>query len=336
MDLSRVQICDRFGLRAASFDAVSPLLSCKPVADRGRIIYPLAPKDEFVLGCARVHGASFCGDNKNIHTLPFHRFLCLRFITSSLQETVLEINQRYLANGFDSRYLGKLFAWFVKRLPEPVRAAVKRKLPESAEETEMVRTLLKVIGILWAYDNPQWVDGFFEYFHNHEAKKIFELALTTKGTRDEKQLIIEELLRVQWQAHPIDLYECLLYDLGVMTEKDWAYYKSVLLPSDAKAYEEARNETTSAFITREGMKPHFDEMRKFMACALEKKIHGLLRLNDGRSLGTSIAAYTKLVEMEGGGGSTSEGYFSGIRIGSVHHPGGDEAVDQDGAKAAEK
>ena len=335
MDLSRVQICDRFGLRAASFDAVSQFISCTPVPVRGVVVYPLTPKDEFILGCARVHGASFGGENNEIHTLPFHRFLCLRFLTSSVKETIIEIEQRNLATSRFSRvYLGHLASWFAKRLPAVLRPIVKKKRADTAEEEAMLRTLLKVLGIEWTYDNPQWIDDLFKPFPDHEARKIFELTLTTKGTREEKQAALEELLRFQWGAHPLDMYEGVFYDRGTMSDADWNYYISVLLPSDAKAYEAARVETTNAFIIREGMKPHFEEMRRYMAVELEKKIHGLFRINDSKAIGSHVAAYAKLASMEGGGGSTTEGYFSGIRIGTEHHPGGDETAGQEEKKAA--
>lgn len=335
MDLSRVQICDRFGLRAASFDAVSHLITCKPIPKHGLVVYPLTAKDEFILACARVHGSSFSNGNNEIHVLPFHRFLCLRFLTSSIHETMIEIEQRNLATSrFDKRYLGRLAAGFSKNLPAQLKIIVKKKRVESAEEEMMFRILLEVLGIEWAYDNPQWIDDLFKPFPDHEARKIFELALTTKGTREEKQAVIEELLRLQWGAHPLDLYEGMFYDRGAMSDADWAYYKSILLPSDAKAYESARSETTSAFIIREGMKPHFEEMRRYMAVELEKKIHGLFKLNDSKAIGSHVAAYAKLASMEGGTGSTTDGYFSGIRIGTEHHPGGDEAAGQEDKKAA--
>lgn len=296
--ITRVKICEKYEISPATFDAVSPLLQAKPKPKHGRILYRIDKRDDFILRCARNHIASFSGSKKtSMRTLPFYRFLCLKFLTTPPDEALSEIRQRNLASSrFRLNYYKRLQGRFVQRVPEELRETVKKRAAPTKKQQGAYEMLLNVLGVITAYNFPLWIDNFFSFIGDARTKTTIEAIMTTRGSRMEHQSALEELSSQKWKHVALDLYASLFYDLGHLSEEDWRYYLGVLLPTETRAKKMARGMTTSELVVREGTKPHFQETLKAVAVGLEKKILGTLAMKgeDFKKLHQLVGMYSKV------------------------------------------
>jgi len=301
--ITRVQISEKYKISQATFTAVRPLLQAKEKAKNGRLFFDINPRDDFVLRCARNHIASFGGEGRdNTHILPFHRFLCLKFITTPQKEAVAEIHQRGLTTSkFGIGYYKKLEKRFLSKVPKEIRSTVKRRDEPSKKQLRAYEMFLNVIGVITAYNYPTWVDKFFSVLADTRTKGIIETILTTQGNRADHQTAMEELSGEEWKNVALDLYESLFYDTGFMSDRDWKYYASIILPTEKRAKMLARSMTTDELRIQEGSNAHFQETLQLVARKLEKKIRGALALRgDGfKQLHQLINMYTNVGKSTG-------------------------------------
>jgi len=296
--ITRVQICEKYGISPATFNEVQDLLKAKPQAKHGRILYKIDPRDDFILRCAKNHIYSFGGSGReNGHILPFHRFLCLKFLTTPQKEAVAEIHQRNLASPkFGLGYYKKLEKRFLSRIPKELKDTVKKRKAPSAKQKGAYEMLLRVIGVIVPYSNPLWMDNFFSFLGDAKTKNIIESVVTTRGTRADHQAAMEELSGQQWKNVALDLYMSVFYDIAPMTERDWRYYLGIILPTERKAKSKARGMTTGELRIREGKEPHFQETLRIVAVDLEKKILATLAMKgEGfKHVHQHLNSYTKV------------------------------------------
>jgi hypothetical protein len=318
--ITRVQICDDYKISPVTFNAVRHLLKAKETSKHGRLFYSIDNRDDFVLRCARNHIASFGGKGRdNAHILPFHRFLCLKFLTTPQQEAVNEIYQRNLATPkFGLGYYKKLRQRFVARIPKELRALVKKRGEPSKKQRGVYEMLLNVIGVITPYNFPVWMDNFFSFLGDPRTKNVVETVITTRGSRADHQRALDELSGQQWRNTALDLYASVFYDVADLSEEDWRYYLSVILPTEKRAKGSARNMSTGELRVQEGANPHFQETLHFVAVGLEKKIKGTMAMKGEafKQLHQLIGMYTKIgmatgdVERPNAGGT----FFQNISI----------------------
>ena len=296
--ITRVKICEKYGITPATFDAIRHLLRAKPSPKHGRLLYDIGDRDDFVLRCARNHVASFGGSGRdNAHVLPFHRFLCLKFLTTPQNEAVSEIYQRNLVTDrFGIGYYKKLGTRFAKRVPHELRDLVKKQGAPSGKQKGAYEMFLNVIGVITAYNFPLWMDNFFSFIGNVKMKNIVETIVTTRGTRVDHQLALEEFSGQQWKNVALDLYMSVFYDIGFMSDEDWRYYTSIVLPTERRSKNAARAMTTNELRVQEGTNPHFQETLRTVAVGLEKKILGTMAMKGEafKQLHQLIGMYAKI------------------------------------------
>jgi hypothetical protein len=129
---------------------------------------------------------------------------------------------------------------------------------------------------------------------------------------------MEELSGQQWKNVALDLYMSIFYDINPMSDADWKYYLSIILPTEKRAKFGAKSMTTGELRVQEGSNPHFNETFTFVATELEKKIRGTMAMKgEGfKQLHQLIGMYTKIgmatgdVERPQTGGS----FFQNISI----------------------
>jgi hypothetical protein len=301
--ITRFQIGEEYGISQATFDCVRHLLIAKETGKHGRHLYDIGDRDDFVLRCARNHISSFGGEGcDNAHVLPFHRFLCLKFLTTPQKEALSEIYQRRLTTDrFGLGYYKKLEKRFVARVPKELRATVKKRAIPTKKQMGAYEMFLNVIGVVTAYNHPLWLDNFLSFLRNAEMKVVVESVLTTRGRRRDHQLALDELSGQQWKEVALDLYTSIFYDIGVMSEADWRYYLSIILPSEKKSKILSRNMTTAELRMQEGTNAHFQETLQLVAVKLQRKIRGTLALKGDtfKQLHQLINMYTGVGKLTG-------------------------------------
>ena len=317
--ITRVQISEKYGISQVTFDHVRHLLRANEQDKHGRTFYDIGKRDDFVLRCASNHIASFAMNAKNAHLLPFHRFLCLKFLTTPQKEALSEIYQRGLTTDkFGLRYYKQLEARFVSRVPKELRSLVKKRGEPTKKQKGAYEMLLNVIGVITPYNFPRWMDNYFSYIADANSKNIVETVFTTRGTRADHQRGLEELSGQQWMNVAVDLYLSVFYDLGYLSDEDWRYYLSIILPTEKRSKTLARRMTTDELRVREGSSPHFVETLRLTAVDLQRKMRGTLALKGDefkklhQALGTFINIGKETGDMDKP--NTQGTYFQNISI----------------------
>jgi hypothetical protein len=308
--ISQALICDKYKISPTTFVKVQHLLKAKEVEKHGRHLFDIQPRDDFVLRCARNHVASFGGTGKDTaRILPFHRFLCLKFLTTPAKEAISEIHQRNLATTrFGLNYYKKLRERFISRVPKELRPLAKKLGAPNKKQLGAYEMMLNVIGAAVPYEHPKWLDNLFAFIGDGRAKNILETILTSRGSRTDHQRALEELSSQQWQNFALDLYQSVFYDIAIMSEEDWKYYLSVIRPTEKYSRLSAKAMTTDAVRIKEGSDAHFKETMNMVAVDLEKKIRATMAMKgEGfKQLHQLIGTYTKI----------------GVATGDVERPSG--------------
>jgi hypothetical protein len=296
--ITSVKIWKKYGISPATFEAVRPLLQAKRKSKHGRLFFDIRERDDFVLRCARNHILSFGGKGKdNAHILPFYRFLCLKFLTTPNEEALSEIHERNLATPkFGLGYYKKLLTRFLKRIPEELRPLVKKKGEPTKKQKGAYEMLLNVLGVIVAYNYPVWMDNFFSFIGDARSKSVIEAIVTTRGSRVEHQLALEEMSGQQWKNVAFDLYRSMFYDVGCLSDEDWRYYLGIIYPTDRRAKSRARGMTTNELRVLEGTNPHFQETLRTIAVGLQKKMLGTMAMKgeEFKNLHQYLGMYTKI------------------------------------------
>jgi len=301
--LTRVQISEKYGISQATFNGIRHLLVSAEKSRHGRTFFDIGDRDDFVLRCACNHIASFgLGVNDHVRVLPFHRFLCLKFLTTPPDEAVTEIHQRNLtAPKFGVGYYKQLQKRFVSRVPKELRDLVKKQGVPTKKQRGMYEMLLNVIGVITPYNLPDWMDNLFTELVDPRVKTTLETVLTTRGSRADHQTGLEELSRRQWRNVALDLYTSVFYDVGSLSEEDWRYYLSVIHPSEKRPKILARRMTTVELRVKEGSNAHYQETLQVAAVDLQRRICAATELKGEafKQIHQVINTYTNIGKMTG-------------------------------------
>lgn len=297
--LTRAQICKKFKITSPTFDVIKGLLVAQPKSQHGNIFYKLNEKDALVLGCAKNHNESFRTATKGTSVLlPFHRFLCLRFLTTSLDDLMDEIRFRNLASHkLTKSVLTRMQGRFFRQLPKPLQTIARKKAPPSAKMTKTYDLMLQVLGIDTFYHEPMYLEGFFELIGDARIKQLVEAVFTTRGDKADHQKALEELAMYRWNDTAVDIYKSAFYDIYSMNENDWMHYWSFLKTSERKYKQRAREMTTAELKVQEGLKPHFREAMEMTAMNLQrmlKEAYDLGLSSDTKTLANLIGMFTKV------------------------------------------
>jgi hypothetical protein len=294
--LTRVQICKQYGLSSSTFDDVKPLLTTEPVPKCGNVFYDLSSHDDLVLRCAKNHPASFSVDEKAAtHTLPFHRFLALRFLTTSLDDIYDELLHRNLAtHRLKKEYLKRLRTTFLHNLPPELRAiAAKQEMPNELQ-TSRYRLMMQTIGIDLVYEAPMWLEDMFLLVGDPNIKRMVELVLTTRGLKNEHQAALEEMTGVHWKGLGVEMYKSLFYDIFSMSERDWVFYGDFLRPPERNEKLASRTMSTNELRVHTGLRPHFKETTELVLIKMQRRIADMFNLGiegDTNQLNHALRSY---------------------------------------------
>lgn len=301
--LTRVQISEKYRISQATFNGVRHLLVAVEQSKHGRTFFNIGDRDDFVLRCARNHIASFGLEVSN-HTrvLPFHRFLCLKFLTTPHDEAITEIYQRNLTTPkFGVDYYKHLERKFVLRAPKELKDLVRKRGVPTKKQRGMYEMLLNVIGVITPYNLPDWMDNLFTELVDPRAKTILETVLTTRGSRADHQIGLEDLSRRQWRNVALDLYTSVFYDIGSLSEEDWRYYLSIILPSEKQSKILAKRMTTGELRVKEGLNAYYQETLQVVAVDLQRRICATMALKGDafKQIHQIINTYTNIGKLTG-------------------------------------
>jgi len=272
--LTCAQIYKKYGLSSSTFVAIKHMLEAKETPQHGNVYYDLTKNDVVTLTCAQNHSASFKTDGQAVvHLMPFHRFLCLRFLTSSLDDTMDELRYRNLvSHRFKPQYLKKIHDRFIKRLPKSLRTIARKKKPPTRELKHQYDLMLRVLGIEMPYNNPLWIEAMFESVSDKRIKQLAETVFTTRGSKKEHQDTLAELTGYRWKDIGVDVYRTLFYDLYSMDDTDWEYYLGLLAPPERKAKKRASKMSTNELRVLEGVKPNFQAAMELVQINLQRLV----------------------------------------------------------------
>ena len=298
--LTRAQILKQFQLSPQTFEDVRKHLVAQPTPKHGNVFYALTPKDEIALTCARNHNASFCPTSPvaNTHVLPFHRFLCLRMLTTPLDDVLDELHYRQLiSDQLGKEYLRKTHGRFINQLPKVLRPIAKNRDEPPDELAETYNMMLEVLGIGALYEDPLWLELFFELVGDPAIKDKVETIFTTHGTMAEHQGSLEDQTSYCWHTTAIQIYKSMFYDTQPMSPADWRYYLKQLRVSERQHKNAARDMTTAEFNVREGLRPSFRETMEVAQLNVQRAINSLYDISldaNTKKLATMLGIYTKI------------------------------------------
>ena len=278
--LTRAQLIRKYGLKSQTFDAIRGSLEAQPQGRHGNVFYDLTENDKLAVECSRNHNYSFGSDDQSvIHVMPFHRFMCLRFLTTSLEDLLDEIHYRHLVSTkFGKEYLKKLHGRFIKRLPKSLQELAREKAEPPKDLVNQYRLMLEVLGLGMLYDEPLWLETYFELLGDSGVKALVETIFTTQGDVREQQKALEELTGYQWKERGVDIYKTMFYDVDPMNSSAWKYYESRLKVSERQRKQAALGMSTTEFCVREGIRPHFQGTMEVAQMNLQRAINGIYEL----------------------------------------------------------
>lgn len=319
--LTRSQICNEYKITPVTFGAIKHLLEAEGQSKHGNILYDLTPNDDLALACARNHNASFTGDGQVVvHLLPFHRFLCLRFLTVSLGDLMTEMQHRNMVSArLGHEYVKRLHGRFIRRIPKPLQDLAKKKDPPPAKLKKQYRLMLDVLGISVPYERPMWMELFFEFTGDPRVKQIVEAIFTTRGEKSEHQETLQLLTGHTWRDTSVDVYRTLFYDLYSMDEGDWTYYLSLLQVSERKYKMRASKMTTVELRVQESLKPDFQGTMELTARELSRAIGNKIRVGTDstkKELGLLIGLFERAGLGKGWepGGESQREFFPKVTV----------------------
>jgi hypothetical protein len=304
--LTKAQLCKKYQVDPQTFNDIRKHLDAQPIPKRGNVFYALTPGDEMALACARNHNHSFSSTkpHASMHVLPFHRFLSLRLITTPLDDILDELHYRHLVSDkLGKEYLKKTHGRFVNRLPKELRPVVRDLAEPPSDLEKAYSVMLEVLGIGAIYDDPIWLELYFDLVSDARVKDKVETIFTTHGEVGEQQRALEEQTGYCWQSTAIEIYKTMFYDINPMSDADWEYYLGQLRVSERQHKRAARDMTTTEFNVREGLKPSFRETMEVAQMNLQRAINNLYDISldaNTKKLATMLGIYTRL------GGATGE------------------------------
>jgi hypothetical protein len=275
-ELSRVRILTKYDLSSVSLDVLEGMGLLKGDFEykRGKAYLEVTKEDDFTLRCARNDLRSFPGT-----TLPFHRFLCLRFINTSIEEIQEEIFRLDLLPSrkvFTIAALKKIKAEFMKRLPKELSDLVKKgREPKNKTETARLDHFLTVLGVSAYYARPDLLEDLRSLM---PLKSTVDPFLTTACLDHEVSEALSKIVGEKVPDIAVSSYRIVFHAVGEMNDQAFEKYLTFVEPTRARMFREARRLTFQEFAAKRGLDVvEYQEVLKRLMMEKQKLI-----LNAGR------------------------------------------------------
>lgn len=253
------------------------LLKGDLAAKQGKVFLELTSHNDFVLRCAANDIHSFKFAQSDVPVLPYHRFLCLRFVNTSFQETYDELVGIGIINKFGAikkSTLSRYHAQFVRKCPVELREYIDSKTePIKKEPLRRFRLMLEVLGIQGYYDTPQCVEEM-SFFIDH--KEHLEPVLTTISTAEEVAEVFGKMANLTIPANLLGSYRTLFYAVHTMQPHDRSVYFASLPPKERHLRINAADMRIQEFVLKQGLDNIYeqrvllDELQKMARLSLAR------------------------------------------------------------------
>lgn len=263
--LSRSQVLTKYGISFKTYEALRKgnFLKGPVTYGSGKEFIEASEHNDFVLKSARNDIYSF-GNGLRGHsgghgggiTVPFHRFLLLRFMNTPAAETLEEMIQIGLIHP-DTRFrrteINRYYSRFVDRLPESLKKAIiAGNEPVKPDLKKQFHTMLKVLGIDAYYDHPEMIDQISFLV---KAKGTIEPILSTTSSADDVAELCCRLLHAPGRVtvEAIVAYRALFYAIHELPKHDLSAYKGIIPPDEKRSKAAAFGQTLTEYGARKGI-----------------------------------------------------------------------------------
>lgn len=344
------QILTEFGLRMSTLDFLLGTKQINP--DRfesrgGKEVIELTPDDIFILQCSRNsiynfgEGSVNKGKVRGIHPLPFHRFLLLRFITCTLEETYEEIFTRQLLPSkakYPIENLKEIKDRFLALCPDSIRPLIEQKeLQETSPDKEKFKIFLRAIDAEIFYDDPGTLS---QHLWLIPYRLRLEILLTTDNASEKVIRALFSLMNLSVKEEGINLYRRGLYSLHDLTSDDRAAYFKLLLPTERDLKTAAVGHTIAYLAMEQGLYEASEELeilREVKKRAMEAFLKsGRLKTPNGAQFNRHhLDTYLKALSMTEGKPGIPETKYS-VPVKLLHFNGRDystsDLIDEEQGK----
>lgn len=248
----RPQLCKEFGINERTLVSLETrdLLTLDWQNRHGLQVTSLSKEQAELLSCARNN--TFCFSGGKQVTVPFLRFLFLRFFQQPLEYIVQEMEDRNIWRA-DEKYLTDLREWFITRLPIPLQELAKAfKMPETDEEQRLFDHVLAICEIDLAYAHPEFVQSF-DFMSDYRLKQVVDAALVTRGSYTEVAAFLLETLDFKIAAEGLAFYAHMFLDLDLVNQTDFTAWFGGLKPSAREEIKLAQGQALDTYRVKSGL-----------------------------------------------------------------------------------
>lgn len=277
--LSRTALLKEYGLSDKTLRRLEyglKILTLPRVSGRGRVLYQVDGRADFILKLARNCPDSFSGFRP-----PFLRFLFLSFLTTPTEEIVDGLTDRGILNrAITVESVERIRTQFLRNLPTVIRKMVENgEEPETDAQEESIELLLGIWGISTIYNNPEYLDEY--YFANVNLLHFMNQLVWSHSASDEIKAGIMCYASGQQVVTPAGMswYKRIFHDQGFMREKDFQHYFQGLSPSVRAAYREALSISTEELVIRSELAHNSLRELHYFSRKLKTKVRELLDSN---------------------------------------------------------
>jgi hypothetical protein len=262
MELNKTQLLLRYDITLKTLDLLvsRDLFEGKFENKDGKRVINLTPKDEFTLESARNLISSFGigsvvkGSVKGIHPMPFHRFMVMRMVNTSVEELYEEIFQLDLLESkqkFPLKNLIKIRDRFISRLPDSMKDMVTEgRPPANDKEKEDLGLFLDIHSVKSFYDDPGRIESLMFLI---SVRKQVEVFLSTISTSEEIASALSSRLGFNLPGIYVNAYRLLFYSIYELSGEDMEVYLMSIVPTESRLKKSAMKMTVDRLVISQGM-----------------------------------------------------------------------------------
>ena len=279
---SKGQILSDYKISLRTFEDLigRSLVKGSPIARQGKVFIEITPHNDFIFRASANDIFSFKNIRADVPVLPYHRFLCLRFVNTSAQETFDELTSFGIISKTGSvkkSTLTRYYAQFARKCPVEIRRYVETKSePVKKEDHRLFRLFLDVLGISAYYDSPQCLDEF-SFFMEHRGH--LEPVMTTISTAEEVADVFGKMTGIPIPVELTAAYRVLFYSTHDMQEPDRHMYFSSFPAKERHLRTAAAESRIQEFVLKQGLDNVYeqrvllDELQKIAQLSLARASH---------------------------------------------------------------
>jgi hypothetical protein len=230
------------------------LLKGKPKAAKGKIFIEIDNYNDFILRSAANDIFSFKSAHTDVPVLPFHRFLCLRFVNTTALETYNELTGIGVigkTSTLKKSNITRYYAQFLRKCPVEIRSFIADRMePIKKTDLRLFRTFLDVVGVLGYYDAPGCFDDL-SFFIEH--RDDVEPIMTTISSAEQVAEAVSKMTGYEVPAAIMGIYRTMLYATHDMQPHDRSVYFASLPPRERQLRSSAAGLRIYEFMVRSGM-----------------------------------------------------------------------------------